>query len=130
MHLDGLLGKTCQYIQFCQDTAVCLNVRDKGLDLQYEFCEQSLLYCQDLVLRSKDFFLVLLEFFSDITLCVDQSLLTDPLRRDLILISVTDLNIIAKNIVVGYFKAAYAGSFRFPLLHLEKIILTACAEVA
>ena len=130
MHLDCLLGKTCQYIQFCKDTAVGLDVRDEGLNLEYEFCEESLLYCQDLVLRSEDFFLVFLKFLRYIALRVYQSLLTDPLRRNLVLVGVTDLNVIAKNIVVGYFKAAYTGSFHLPLLHLEKVILTPRAEAA
>ena len=48
----------------------------------------------------------------------------------MILISVTDLNVIAKNVVVGYLEAAYAGSFRFSLLHLEEVILAAGAKVA
>ena len=130
MHLDSLFGESGQHIQLGKDAAVCLDIRNVFLDLADKLRENPLLYCKDLVFGGKDFFLVFLELFRDITLCVYKGLLADPLRRHLVLVGVTHLYIIAENIVVGYFKGTYAGSFGLTLLHLKKVVLAAGAEVS
>ena len=128
--LYGLLCKARKHIHLGEDAAVHLDGGNLLLDAADELPVQAGLDGVDAVFGREDFLLVLFQLFGDITLRIHQGLLADPLRRNLVPIGVADLNIVAENVVVGYFERADAGAFRLPLLHLQEVILAACAEGA
>ena len=86
------------------------------------FQDQYLLIC------TENFLLIFLQFLSDVTFCLRQSLLANPVFRHLVLKGITNLEIITKDIVIAHFKARYTRLLYLPLLYLEQIVLSMSAD--
>ncbi len=86
------------------------------------FQDQYLLICTENLL------LIFLQFLGDVTFCLRQSLLANPVFRHLVLKGITNLEIITKDIVIAHFKARYTRLLYLPLLYLEQIVLSMSAD--
>ncbi len=107
-----------------EDAAVVLNHDYVRLNLSNQFRIYLSLKHIYPVFRTKNLLLVLLEFLCYVSFGVDQSLLSDPLRRDDILESVADFEVISEDIVEAYLQGRYSRPFRLTLLEVEEIILS------
>ena len=101
-----------------------------GLDGGCIFCQsidqvgkEACLQVEYTFLCSRDFLFVFLEFLGDVSLSLSESLFSDPLLRNLILIRIAYLQVISKYIVVSYLQALNARSLGLSLLNVQEILL-------
>ena len=71
---------------------------------------------------TENLLLIFLEFLCNISLGIDQSLLSYPFRRNGILMSIADFEIISEYIVEAYLERLYSGTFDLALLDFKEII--------
>ena len=95
----GKLCKAEKHVKTGNDTAVLLNQGYVFLDLTDKL--RIYLNFESIYpfFRTENLLLIFLELFCDISLCIDQSLLSYPFRRNGILMSIADFEIISENIV-------------------------------
>ena len=94
-----LLREAREHVQFRQDTAVLLDGDDAVLDVGDQVGVQAGFNLVDAAFRRDDLLLVFLQFLGDIALRIDQGLLADPFRGNLVLEGVADFDIVAENVV-------------------------------
>ena len=82
-----------------------------------------------LILCTQYLFLVFLQFLRDVALCLCQRLLAHPLLGHLILIGITNFEVVAEHIVVTDFQRRNTSLFCLSLLNLQQIVLTAIGNI-
>ncbi len=107
----GKLGESCQNVQAGDDPAVGLDGGDVSLDLCHQIPVNLCLKGVDAVFRAQNLLFIFLELLGDVAFGVDKRLLADPLRRNEILESVTDLDVVPENVVVTDFERGYSRPF-------------------
>ncbi len=100
-----------------------LDLGDVLRGLLNQFLEIPLLQSNHPLFGIEDFLFIFFELGSDVALCVDQSLLSDPLRRDFILVSMGHFKIIAEDLIIGDFKGGNPRILNLTLLDLNQKIL-------
>ena len=128
--VHGLLGEAGEHVQFREDAAVLLDGGDAFLDMGDEVRVQARLNLVDTAFRRDDFLFVLLQLLGDVALRVDQRLFADPLRRNLVLEGVANLDIVTENVVVSDSERGNSGALGLALLHLQEVVLAAAGKAA
>ena len=110
--------------------SINLDLGNELLKSQYQVVEELLFEGENLVLSTQNLLLILLQLLRDITFCLGQRLLANPLLGHLFLIGVAHLQIVAKHIVIAYLQRGDACLLGFALLNLEQIVLTRIGNMA
>ena len=121
--VDGGARESAKAVELRNELRVGLNGRNVVGDSRHEFAKQSVLDNQNLLLRTENLLLVVLQFLGDVTLGIDQRLLAHPFCWHLILVGVAHLDVVAKHIVVGDFQAWNACAIAFFLLQSHQVVL-------
>ena len=96
------VSKPCQYVNFCNYAGVGLDGLHPLLDIGHQGGVNTALDGINSLFCPKDGLFVLLQFRGNVTLGRHQRLLADPLRRNLVLIGVSNLEVIAEYVVEAY----------------------------
>ena len=121
--LLGTLSEGKQAVELGKKRSVLLDGSDIGCQSRDETVEELCLKSKDAFLRTHYLVLVFLEFLGDVTFCLSQGLLANPVGRNLILVRVAYLEVVAKHVVVADFQALDARRLDFSLLHLQQVAL-------
>ena len=114
----GYLSEREQTIQSANQVGIHLDGWNIFAKRQDQLVEKAGFERENLLFGAQDFLLIFFQLFGDVTLGVHEGLFTDPIGRHFVLMGVTDLNIIAEDVVEGDLQAGNAGPLAFPLLYL------------
>ena len=103
---------------------------DKLLHREYQIVEEFGLKTEYLIFCTQNLLFVLLQFLGNITLCLSQGLLANPLLRHHFLIGVTHLKIVAEHIVIAYLQTLNTSLSSLAFLNLQQIVLTTIGNVS
>ena len=120
----GSLGKTQKTIYTRQEVSIYLYLRNKLLHGENKLIKEFCLKSKYLFISTKNLLFVFLQFLGNITLRLGKGLLTNPTFRHFIFISVANLKIITKHVVISHFKRRNTCFFGFFLLNLQQIVFT------
>ena len=105
-------------------SGIYLYGRNKLSQRHYQLVINTCLQRKNLVLGPKDFLFVFLQFLSDVSFGIHKSLFSYPFGRNLILMCITNLYIIAEHVIISNLKAWNTRKLAFSLLNLKKIIFS------
>ena len=115
--------KSAQDVKTCKHATVPLD----HCDIRLYLCDKRSIYLHLKGIypffSSENLLLVLLQFLGDISLRIDKSLLSDPLLRNIVLMCITNFQIISEDIVEAYLERRYSGTLNLALLDFKEIIL-------
>ena len=129
MILTGRCGESQEAVDPCDEGGIDLNCRDIVKDIFHQGGIDPVLQGDDLLLRPQYLLLIHFQLLGDVALGAYQRLLTDPTLRYLLLVGVTNLDVIAEDIVEGHFQRRYPGAFALALLDLHQVILAAVGNL-
>ena len=109
-------GKTEQTVELRHHIGIGLHLRHKPAQCQHQFLIEAVLDNLYFLFGRENGLFVLLEFFGNIPLGIDECLLADPLLRHLVFVGIAHLQVIAEDIVVPDLQALYSRLLRLTLL--------------
>ncbi len=115
--------KARQTVKPCNYVGILLQCPGKASRPSYYIHEQACFQCNNFLLGTHYFLLVLFQFLGNIAFSRHQGLLPDPFGRNHRLVSISYLQVIAEYIVISDFQALYSRPFSLPLLHINQIVL-------
>ena len=95
--------KSYRAVYFCNDFRVVLNGVHMHENLLFYFFVEQMFQLGDFFFRSQYLWFVFFQFFCDVPLCIDQSLFSYPVFRNLVFMRVSDFYVISENIIEIYF---------------------------
>ena len=120
--LHGGEGEGVEAVDIGDERAVELQGRDKSEGVGDQVGVEAALEGLYAVLGAGDFLFQFLELRGDVAFGVDKSLLAHPALGHMVLVGVSDLEIIAEDVVESYLERRDTGGLAFALLKLEEDI--------
>ena len=94
----------------------------------YHLAKEAFFHRKYLLLCSENLLLVFLQLLSDVSFCLCQRLLSNPVGRYLVLVCIADLQIVSENIIITYLQTADARLLHLTLLYAHQVVLAVSGD--
>ena len=118
------MGKGKQAIELRQHAGILLYLGDEVCCMMNQCIEDTLLNHDEFIFSVQDFLFVYFKLLRNVAFPIYECLLTNPIRRNFVLVRITYLKVVAKDFIIRYFQRIDRSPFDFPLLNLNKIVFS------
>ncbi len=118
--LSGNDGERQQHVDLGNGRRGRLQTRNHGAQILYELRVYARFDSQNTLLGAENLLLVLFELLCDVSFCVFERLLANPVGRHFVLVRVADFDVVSENVVVADFKRRDARELAFALLDFRQ----------